>query len=276
MAFLNTVGVQFAEAGKIYYFRFEGHDLKIGDRVVVETERGLGLVRVVCIQYQENTKKLDFIKNILRVANKRDLSRETTISQEEILHFVRKKVQNLNLDMQILRIDVQFGGDKIVVYFSAPGRVDFRELIKDLSHALKARLELKQLGHRDATKLLGGIGTCGREYCCSTFLREFIPVSIKMVKHQNLALNPKKISGGCGRLLCCLSYEDDFYRTLRKKMPLLNSKVCIKDSGVKGVVSRIDFFNQLVFLDVDGGRTISCSVDQVFPVKGDISNANNV
>jgi hypothetical protein len=167
------------------------------------------------------------------------------------------------LNMRILTAEGQFGGNKITVYFSAPGRVDFRDLVKDLASALRARVELKQVGARDEAKLVGGLGICGREYCCSSFLRDFVPVSIKMAKNQNLALNPNKVSGGCGRLLCCLTYENEAYVDLRSKLPALKSRVRSLEEGVTGSVIKTDILNQLVMIETADGRQLSLRVKDI-------------
>jgi cell fate regulator YaaT (PSP1 superfamily) len=148
------------------------------------------------------------------MAGERDLSEEGQFSESQMMDIARGRVESFKLDMRIMKAEAQMGGNKVIVYFSSPGRVDFRDLVKDLAGALRSRVELKQVGARDEAKLVGGLGICGREYCCSSFLRDFVPVSIKMAKNQNLALNPSKVSGGCGRLLCCLTYENDAYFTM--------------------------------------------------------------
>jgi hypothetical protein len=165
--------------------------------------------------------------------------------------------------MNVLTAEVQFGGSKITVFFTAPGRVDFRELVKDLASGLKSRVELKQVGARDETKLIGGTGICGREFCCSSFLREFVPVSIKMAKNQNLALNPNKVSGGCGRLLCCLTYEDETYSSLRKNIPPRGTRVFIPEIGGYGNVIKGDVLNQEVLLENERGQQETYSLDDV-------------
>src|SRR5690606_13328729 len=172
----------------------------------------------------------------------------------------RSRVDKLQLKMSVLQSDVQFGGNKVIVYFSAPGRVDFRDLVKELAAGLKARVELKQVGARDEAKLVGGIGICGREFCCSSFLRDFVPVSIKMAKNQNLALNPSKVSGGCGRLLCCLTYENDLYTELRRKIPSRGTRLRVvgdQDFGVVGDVIKGDILNQEVVLETDDCRQVA-------------------
>ena len=173
---------------------------------------------------------------------------------------LQEKIVELALDMRIINVEVQFGGNKVIVFFSAPGRVDFRELVKELASGLKTRVELKQVGARDEAKLTGGIGICGREFCCSSWLREFVPVSIKMAKNQNLALNPNKVSGGCGRLLCCLTYEDETYSELRQKL-LPKGTMVELDDGYTGKVLKGDILNQVLVVELSGGdqRTVAIS-----------------
>lgn len=170
-----------------------------------------------------------------------------------MLALTKTKVKELNLKMRVLQVDIEFSGSKIVVYFSAEARIDFRQLVKEIAAHLKTRIELKQVGSRDETKLLGGVGICGREYCCSSFLREFIPVSIRMAKNQNLALNPTKVSGGCGRLLCCLTYENDAYTDLRQSLPSLNSMVTWQETGDKVKVLKSDLLSQMVLVEDRSG-----------------------
>lgn len=252
----NVVGVQFRRAGKIYDFSSSEHDLSVGDKVVVETDKGTALGQVAIIRYERERAKSGArpLKPVLRRASKKELDRPPRLTSEEVSSFTKEQVESLKLNMKVLKSEVQFGGSKVIVFFTAPGRVDFRELVKKLAGGLKTRVELKQVGARDETKLLGGVGICGREYCCSSFLREFVPVSIKMAKNQNLALNPSKVSGGCGRLLCCLTYENDTYSKLRKALPPRGAKVMILESGVTGDVIKTDLLNQLAIVEDESGR----------------------
>lgn len=247
----NIVGVQFRRAGRIYDFGANGHDLKVGDDVVVDTDRGPSLARVAVVRYEPIHKD---VKAIIRVATKRDLDETRKLTPEHATSYARSRVEMLQLKMSVLQSDVQFGGNKVIVYFSAPGRVDFRDLVKELANGLKARVELKQVGARDEAKLVGGIGICGREFCCSSFLRDFVPVSIKMAKNQNLALNPSKVSGGCGRLLCCLTYENDLYTELRKKLPPKGTRVRSLEDGLEGTVIKGDVLNQVILINAGEDR----------------------
>ena len=251
----NVAGVQFRTAGKIYDFRYNELKLNVGDQVLVETERGNSLARVVMLKFElagsDNEREL---KSVLRKAAKKELEKKSRLSDQEVVSFAKDKISSLKLDMNILTAENQFGGNKIILFFTAPGRVDFRELVKELASGLKTRVELKQVGARDETKLVGGTGICGREFCCSSFLREFVPVSIKMAKNQNLALNPNKVSGGCGRLLCCLTYEDDTYSALRKNLPRRGTRVFIPELGGHGKILKGDILNQEVLVEDERGQ----------------------
>jgi cell fate regulator YaaT (PSP1 superfamily) len=264
MNVINMVGVQFRRAGKIYDFMPGALTLRVGDQVVVDTERGSTLARVVRVAAQpaQNVDQTQ-VKQVLRVANERDLDETGPFTEAQVMDIARERVQAAKLDMRIMKAELQMSGNKITIYFSSPGRVDFRDLVKDLAGALRARVELKQVGSRDEAKLVGGLGICGREYCCSSFLRDFVPVSIKMAKNQNLALNPSKVSGGCGRLLCCLTYENDAYIDLRKKLPSLKSRVRVKPDGDSGNVIKTDILNQLVVFETADGRLVTSKASEI-------------
>jgi cell fate regulator YaaT (PSP1 superfamily) len=255
----NIIGIQFRRAGRIYDYSGGTHKLKIGDQVVVETERGPALARVV---QKKIASTLSEIKTISRVANERDLSTSSILSDDKALDIAQAKVKDFGLNMKIIKAEVQFGGGKVMLYFTAPGRVDFRDLVKALAGSLKSRVELKQVGERDETKLMGGVGICGREYCCSSFLRDFVPVSIKMAKNQNLALNPTKVSGGCGRLLCCLTYENDLYTELRTKLPAYGTQARTRQ-GEEGMVVRSDLLNQTVIISTRDGQQIEAKIEEI-------------
>lgn len=251
---INVVGVQFRRAGKIYDFNGSNLLLKLGDRVVVETERGLSLAEVKRVQYSlPGERDADSLKPVVRIASNKDLDPSGRLDPEHAETFAKDKIKALKLEMNVINVDVQFGGNKVIIYFFAPGRVDFRELVKELASGLKTRVELKQVGARDEAKLAGGVGICGREFCCSSFLREFVPVSIKMAKNQNLALNPSKVSGGCGRLLCCLTYEDDTYTQLRKKLLPKGTRVKTIEDGF-GDVIKGDILNQVSLVELESGE----------------------
>ena len=262
---INIVGVQFKRAGKIYDFSYQVMTLRIGDSVLVETERGPSVGNVVVVGFIDDTEKLvRELKPIKKKLGKRDLYKNFHLTPSEISRFAKRKITRLKLNMRVLKSEILYGGNRVTIYFSSPSRVDFRELVKDLAGGLKARVELKQVGARDETKLLGGVGICGREYCCSSFLREFVPVSIKMAKNQNLALNPTKVSGGCGRLLCCLTYENEAYGELRKTLPPYGSKVeLVADPSVSGTVQRSDLLNQKVIIRQEDGQEINVHINEV-------------
>lgn len=264
MSGVNIVGVQFRRAGKLYDFLSGDLDLRVGEYVVVDTERGSSLGKVAKIHFELKSALGDReLKSVLRRASERELAKKPRISQEEVDKFTKDKINSLDLKMKILKSEIQFGGNKIIIYFTAPGRVDFRELVKELAAGLKTRVELKQVGARDETKLLGGLGICGREYCCSSFLREFVPVSIKMAKNQNLALNPSKVSGGCGRLLCCLTYEDETYTAIRQTLPSRGTRLKLIERGDTGKVIRADILNQMLQVETEDGQVISVLLKDV-------------
>lgn len=251
MSYRNLIAVQFKPAGRIYHFTIkEQMSVTVGDKVVVETDRGPSLAEVVKLDYDRSGKRK--FRQVVRKASPADL-KEGRIKAVDAEQFVRKKISRLQLKMKVLKVEVQFSGKKVLIYFSAPGRVDFRKLVKELASGLKLRVELKQVGPRNETKLLGGIGICGREYCCSSFLREFLPVSTRMAKNQNLAINPNKVSGGCGRLLCCLKYENETYTEARKRLPESGSKVFVKEHNLQGTISKVDLLNETLLIENEDG-----------------------
>ncbi len=260
---INIIGVQFRRAGKIYDFSSGTLELKVGDKVIVDSEKGQSVATVASVRFHNPVQKLNYkLQPILRKMTIKEINNPAQFTPDHATEFAKNKVLGLKLNMRVLKSEVQFGGSKIVIYFIAPGRVDFRELVKELASGLRSRVELKQVGARDETKLLGGVGICGREYCCSSFLREFIPVSIKMAKNQNLALNPNKVSGGCGRLLCCLTYENSTYTHLRKMVPPKGTKVKITSDQILGIVIKGDILNQALLVQVEGeveARTVKIS-----------------
>ena len=218
----NVVGVRFKKAGKIYYFDPAAYILAVGEYVIVETARGIeyGKVVVPMRQVGENDVVLP-LKQVVRPADERDRFQveENAIESKRAFDLANAKIIEHSLEMKLVDVEYTFDRNKIIFYFTAEGRVDFRELVKDLASVFRTRIELRQIGVRDEAKLLGGIGPCGRMLCCSTFLGDFEPVSIKMAKDQNLSLNPTKISGLCGRLMCCLKYENDEYEMAKEGMP---------------------------------------------------------
>jgi cell fate regulator YaaT (PSP1 superfamily) len=261
---MNVVGVQFRRAGKIYDFLTGEMTLHVGDQVVVDTDRGATVGRVVKVDAKSSVD-VDpaSVKPVIRMATERDLDEVGHFSHSQVMDIARSRVEVFKLDMRIMKVEMQMSGNKITIYFSSPGRVDFRDLVKDMAAALRARVELKQVGARDEAKLVGGVGICGREYCCSSFLRDFVPVSIKMAKNQNLALNPSKVSGGCGRLLCCLTYENDAYIDLRRKLPGLKARVRSLTDSDYGVVIKTDILNQLVVFETPDGRLVTAKAKDI-------------
>ncbi|MFJ7828442.1 Cell fate regulator YaaT, PSP1 superfamily (controls sporulation, competence, biofilm development) [Psychrobacillus sp. OK028] len=235
----NVVGVRFKKAGKIYYFDPVDFTLEKDDYVIVETARGVeyGKVVVPIKQVGEHDVVLP-LKQVVRPSTDKDRIQveENRLESAQALALGTEKIIERNLEMKLVDVEYTFDRNKIIFYFTAEGRVDFRDLVKDLASVFRTRIELRQIGVRDEAKMLGGIGPCGRMLCCSTFLGDFEPVSIKMAKDQNLSLNPSKISGLCGRLMCCLKYENDEYETAREQMPDIGDKVETPD-GLGRVVS---------------------------------------
>lgn len=219
---INVVGVRFKKAGKIYYFDPDGLSISIGTNVIVETARGIEFGTVVVSNKQiPEEEVVQPLKKVIRIATDKDIKTYMENKQKEKKAFdiCLKKIEEHNLEMKLIDVEYTFDNSKILFYFTADGRIDFRELVKDLAAIFKTRIELRQIGVRDETKMMGGIGVCGRELCCSSFLTDFEPISIKMAKEQNLTLNSAKISGVCGRLMCCLRYEQDLYEEILKYMP---------------------------------------------------------
>lgn len=229
---IRIVPLKFQQAGRQYDFNALTLDLKAGDKVVVETDRGRAMATVVVPPREIADKDApEGLKSILRIATDEDLAlAETNAAREKDAHrYCMDKIHARQLAMKLVRAEYAFDGSKIIFFFTADGRIDFRELVKDLAHHFHTRIEMRQIGVRDEAKLVGGLGICGRELCCSTFLTQFNPVSVKMAKEQGLALNPTKISGQCGRLLCCLGYEFETYNALKKGMPKCGKKIMWED-----------------------------------------------
>ncbi|MDO4344229.1 MAG: stage 0 sporulation family protein [Eubacteriales bacterium] len=249
----KIVGVRFRTAGKIYYFDPKGIDIKRGEHVIVETARGMEYGRVVMgTREVENDEVVQPLKPVLRVATAEDDERvkRNREKEKEALVICQQKVQKHNLAMKLIDAEYTFDNNKVLFYFTADGRIDFRELVKDLAAVFKTRIELRQIGVRDETKILGGVGICGRTLCCHSYLSEFVPVSIKMAKEQNLSLNPTKISGVCGRLMCCLKNEEDTYEYLNSRLPNNGDYVTTAD-GFKGEVHSTNVLRQTVKVLID-------------------------
>ncbi|WP_446898230.1 PSP1 domain-containing protein [Clostridium sp. LBM24168] len=225
---VTVIGVRFKKAGKIYYFSPGNLDIKEYSNVIVETARGVEFGK--CVIQPKQIEEEDIVsplKNVLRIATDEDIKKhnENKKKEKEAFSICMNKIEQHNLKMKLIDVEYTFDNNKVIFYFTADGRIDFRELVKDLASIFRTRIELRQIGVRDEAKMIGGLGPCGRTMCCSTFLGDFVPVSIKMAKEQNLSLNPTKISGICGRLMCCLNYEQYIYEDIRKRMPKVKSIV---------------------------------------------------
>lgn len=257
---IKIVGVRFRSAGKVYYFDPKDYDMNPGDHVIVETARGMEYGTVVAKpQEVEDNKVIQPLKPVLRVATKEDAEKSDKNREKEkdAMRICSEKILKHNLEMKLIDAEYTFDNNKVLFYFTADGRIDFRDLVKDLAAVFKTRIELRQIGVRDETKILGGIGICGRTLCCNTYLSEFAPVSIKMAKEQNLSLNPTKISGVCGRLMCCLKNEEETYEYLNSRLPSVGDKVQT-DEELKGEVLNVSVLRQMVkvIVEVNGEREI--------------------
>lgn len=248
---IDVIGVRFKKAGKIYYFDPDGTQIEEQIPVIVETARGIeyGLTVISNRNVEENDLVMP-LKKVIRVATQEDTKQYKQNKQKEIEAFdiCVEKIKQHSLEMKLIDVELTFDHNKIIFYFTSDGRVDFRELVKELAFIFRTRIELRQIGVRDEAKMLNGIGICGRTLCCSTFLGDFQPVSIKMAKEQNLSLNPSKISGICGRLMCCLKYEEDTYEELNKNLPNVGDYVKTPDGN--GEVLSINILRQLVKVSV--------------------------
>jgi cell fate regulator YaaT (PSP1 superfamily) len=241
----------------MYDFNAGDLDLAPRDRVLVETERGVAMATVVHAPVERSVEETapDLV-TVMRVATPADLEtvERNAIKEQEAYDFCNRRIMERAMEMKLVRVEYLFDGSKAIFYFTADGRVDFRVLVKDLAHTFHTRIEMRQIGVRDESKMVGGLGICGRELCCCSWLRDFQPVSVKMAKEQNLALNPSKISGQCGRLLCCLDYEYDTYCTLRKNLPKCGKRV--KTDSVSGVVDKLNILTGNITLKLDDGKLI--------------------
>lgn len=245
---VEVIGVRFRTAGKIYFFDPKEFQVKSGDHVIVETARGIEFGSVVSERRQVKEKCIgDELKPVLRIATKEDEERaaKNREKEKEAYKICLDKIKEHKLDMKLVSTEYTFDNNKVLFYFTADGRVDFRELVKDLASVFRTRIELRQIGVRDETKIRGGIGICGRPLCCHTYLSEFAPVSIKMAKEQNLSLNPTKISGVCGRLMCCLTNEEETYEELNSHLPANGDHVTTPE-GLRGDVQSVNVLRQLV------------------------------
>ncbi len=245
---VKVIGVRFRSAGKVYYFAPGDLEIEQGDHVVVETARGVEYGYVVLgIKEVEEDRIVQPLKMVMRVAAPEDDERAASnrTKEKEAFKICQEKIRKHELDMKLIDAEYTFDNNKVLFYFTADGRIDFRELVKDLAAVFKTRIELRQIGVRDETKILGGIGICGRPLCCHSYLSDFVPVSIKMAKEQNLSLNPTKISGVCGRLMCCLKNEEETYEDLNSRLPNVGDYVTTAD-GFKGEVQSLSVLRQLV------------------------------
>ena len=257
----KIIGVRFRTAGKVYYFDPRNMEIKRGQHVIVETARGTEYGHVVVGTKEVSREEVvQPLKPVLRVATAEDdeHARRNREKEREAMEICHKKIQKHKLEMKLIDAEYTFDNNKVLFYFTADGRIDFRELVKDLAVVFKMRIELRQIGVRDETKILGGVGICGRPLCCHTYLSEFAPVSIKMAKEQNLSLNPTKISGVCGRLMCCLKNEEDTYEYLNSCLPDVGETVILPD-GEKGEVHSVNVLRQTVkvLIEVDDGKEMN-------------------
>ena len=257
----KVVGVRFRQVGKIYFFAPGQYNVEVGQHVIVETARGIEYGHVVLGEREvEDSAVVQPLKAIIRISTPDDDEREAKNreKEKEAYKICLEKIKKHNLEMKLIKVEYTFDNNKVLFYFTADGRIDFRELVKDLAAVFKTRIELRQIGVRDETKILGGIGSCGRPLCCATYMPEFIPVSIKMAKEQNLSLNPSKISGVCGRLMCCLKHEQDTYEYLNEKLPNVGDFVRTVD-GNKGEVMSVNVLRQkvkIVVTDKDDNKEV--------------------
>ncbi len=261
----KVIGVRFKKAGKIYYFDPLDYELNIDDYVIVETARGVeyGKVAISLQEVDENDVVLP-LKKIIRPAEDNDIDKveENNVEAQKAFSVGIEKIAEHQLDMKLVDVEYTFDKNKIIFYFTAEGRVDFRNLVKDLAAIFRTRIELRQIGVRDEAKMLGGIGPCGRMLCCSTFLGDFEPVSIKMAKDQNLSLNPSKISGLCGRLMCCLKYENDEYEDAKKQMPDIGTRIDVPEG--QGKVVGLNLLERVLQVSLfDSEQVLEYTLDEI-------------
>ena len=248
----EIIGVRFKDIGKVYYFDPQGIPTQVGQKVIVETARGIELGEVaVANKMVEDSEIVPPLKTLIRVATDEDLrcAEQNKKKEKEAFAICNECIEKHKIDMHLVDAEYTFDGSKLMFYFTSDGRVDFRELLKELARIFRTRIDLRQIGVRDEAKMLGGIGICGRPFCCSSFLDEFQPVSIKMAKEQSLSLNPMKISGACGRLMCCLKYEQAAYEDLSKRVPPVGSLVETPDG--RGVVAEATLLKERVRVRLD-------------------------
>lgn len=265
---IKVVGVRFKEAGKVYYFDPGDLYIEIDSNVIVETARGIEFGQVVIANREVPDEEIVApLKKVLRIATEEDKKHaaENHRKESEAFNICLQKIKDHGLDMKLVDVEYTFDNNKVLFYFTAEGRVDFRELVKDLAAVFKTRIELRQIGVRDESKMMGGIGVCGRVLCCKSFLGEFQPVSIKMAKEQGLSLNPTKISGACGRLMCCLKYEQEVYEQLLGKVPKIGAIVETPEG--QGVVMEINVLRELVKVKLDKGNETDLETYKLSQIK---------
>lgn len=256
----KVIGVRFRTAGKIYYFDPKDFNIALNDHVIVETARGIEFGTVIIGPTDmPDDKVVQPLKPVIRISSPEDekIIAKNLRKEKDAFHICLEKIQKHNLEMKLVDAEYTFDNNKLLFYFTADGRIDFRELVKDLASVFRTRIELRQIGVRDETKIMGGIGICGRSLCCNTFLSEFAPVSIKMAKEQNMSLNPSKISGVCGRLMCCLKNEEETYEYLNSRLPSVGDHVTTSDK-LRGEVQSVNILRQTVkiIVEVDDEKEI--------------------
>ena len=252
----NIIGVRFKKLGKIYFFNPKNLKVRKGDKVIVETSQGEEYGEVMIPnRHVEDDKILQPLKKVIRIANYKDHKQfeECRKKEKEAFKVCEKKIKEHKLDMHLTDVEYKFDNSKVLFYFTADGRIDFRELVRELAAIYKTRIELRQIGVRDQVKKIGGNGVCGRELCCCTFLNNFETVSIKMAKEQNISLNPSKISGNCGRLMCCLKYESEVYEEKLKKLP--NIGAIVKTADGEGEVDNVEILKEQVRVRIKDGES---------------------
>lgn len=272
---VTVIGVSFKLAGKVYYFDPTGFEIKQGDHVIVETVRGVEFGKVMIGPREVAEEKISSpLKKVIRIATSEDFSqvKENEDKSKKSFEICLQKIKQHQLEMKLVDVEYTFDRSKIIFYFTADGRVDFRELVKDLAAVFKTRIELRQIGVRDEAKMLGGLGPCGRPLCCATFLGEFEPVSIKMAKEQNLSLNPVKISGICSRLMCCLKYEASSYRDAKSDLPLIGGKVRI--DGVEGTILETYPIKESVLVELNNGTSKEVLLAEIEEIILDLPETN--
>ncbi len=259
-----VTGIRFKSSGKIYDFRSDGTSMRVGDKCIVETDKGLEF-GIVSIARRKVSQKLIRrpLKRVVRNATKEDINQveKNVVLEKEAFDICQNKIREKEIKMKLVKVDFSFDAQKAIFYYTSEERIDFRELVKDLAYHFKIKIEMRQIGLRDEAKMIGGCGPCGRNLCCAAFLKEFEPVSIKMAKDQNLALNPVKISGVCGRLMCCLEYEHETYKDLKRTCPKLGAILDTPDG--KGRVVKVNLLQEKAVVELEDGKKVDVSVKEI-------------